>query len=212
MTRIKICGITNNRDAHEASRLGADMLGFVFYKSSPRYITCGCAKEIEQGLSGDIVKVGVFVDESPDALLGIAQSVGLDMAQLHGEETVEYCGNIKKHLKVIKAFRIKDRKGLSRINDYDADFYLLDTYRSRLRGGTGKVFDWGLVSGFEFLRPVILSGGLNSENVLKAIKTVSPYGVDVSSGVEKRPGEKDLELMRGFIETVRKADLHAITG
>ncbi len=211
MTKIKICGITNKVDAVEAARSGVDMLGFIFYKKSPRFVSQKSARDIINELPGDIMKVGVFVDEEPDAVLSLARSAGLDAAQLHGGETPECCADLKESLKVIKAFRIKDKKDLSRINGYDVDFYLLDTYQRRARGGTGKTFDWGIISDFEFLRPIILSGGLNPGNILDAIKTISPFGVDVSSGIEESPGKKDLKLMKKFVEEIRKADLHEVT-
>ncbi|MBI5124461.1 MAG: phosphoribosylanthranilate isomerase, partial [Candidatus Omnitrophica bacterium] len=128
----------------------------------------------------------------------------LDILQFHGDETAGYCGAFKDQYKVINEFRIKDKKSLKDINDYDVDFYMLDTYSNRSKGGTGKVFDWKLIENFEFLKPVILSGGLKPVNVAEAIRRFSPYGVDVSSGVERLPGKKDPDLMKKFVENVRK--------
>jgi len=205
MTHVKICGITNKPDAIAAAQLGVDMLGFVFYKKSKRYVEPRVAEDIANELPPSVAKVGVFVDEDKDVVLKIAEDVGLDLLQFHGSETPEYCGYFKGRFKVIKAFRLKDKKDLKKINDYDVDFYLLDTFRPDTAGGTGSAFDWKISKDFEFLRPVILSGGLNPSNVEAAIKDVAPYGVDVSTGVEASPGKKDPELVKKFVENVRKA-------
>ena len=204
MTKIKICGLTNKEDAKEAARLGADFAGFIFYKRSPRYIEPKDARAIAGTLPAEVIKVGVFVDERLETISEAARLAGLDMAQLHGEEGPEHCSSVRKRIKVIKAFRTRDAKDLEKINEYDADFYLLDTYREGKPGGTGEAFDWNILSDKRFSRPVILSGGLRPDNVREAIQKVSPYGVDVSSGVEKSPGKKDFILMRKFIENVRK--------
>ena len=204
MTKIKICGLTNKEDAKEAARLGADFAGFIFYKRSPRYIEPKDARAIAGTLPAEVIKVGVFVDERLETISEAARLAGLDMAQLHGEEGPEHCSSVRKRIKVIKAFRTRDAKDLEKINEYDADFYLLDTYREGKPGGTGEAFDWNILSDKRFSRPVILSGGLRPDNVREAIQKVSPYGLDVSSGVEKSPGKKDLVLMRKFIENVRK--------
>lgn len=202
---IKICGITNKPDAINAANLGADMLGFVFYKKSKRCVEAVVARDIISGLPASILKVGVFVDEEPGKVLEVAATASLDALQFHGSETPEYCAAFRGKYKVIKAFRLKERKDLKDINDYDVDLYLLDTFKSGTAGGTGKAFDWKIVTDFEFLRPVILSGGLNPKNVSRAIREVVPYGVDVSTGVEESPGKKDPELMKKFIEEARKA-------
>jgi len=204
MTRIKICGITNKLDALNAVRLNVDMLGFVFYKKSERCVEPGVVRDIANELPPFVAKVGVFVNEKRDRVLEIAEDASLDILQLHGDETPEYCGDFKDVYKVIKAFRIKEKKDLKEINNYNVDFYMLDTYAAASRGGTGKAFDWKILEGFEFLRPVILSGGLNPKNVGKAVREVAPYGVDVSTGVEKAPGKKDADLMTKFVENVRK--------
>lgn len=206
MTRIKTCGITNKIDAFNASTLGVDMLGFVFYRKSGRYVDPLAAEDIIDELPESIAKVGVFVDEPAGSVRSIAEGAGLDTVQLHGNETPEYCAGLKKDYRVIKAFRLRDRSDLARINDYDADYYLLDTYRPDVAGGTGEAFDWKILKDFEFLRPVILSGGLTPRNVGRAIAEVVPYGVDVSSGIEKSPGKKDIDLMKKFVEEVRRAE------
>ncbi len=206
MTKVKICGITNKMDALGASALGVDMLGFVFYKDSKRYVEPRVAEDIVNELPQSVKRVGVFVNEDRTKVLEIAQDVSLDILQFHGDETPEYCRSFRGVYKVIKAFRLKDKEGLKKVNEYDVDFYLFDTLKSGLPGGTGEVFNWELLKDFEVLKPVILSGGLTPQNVQAAIKEVSPYAVDVSTGVEKAPGRKDQELMKKFIDNVRKAE------
>lgn len=206
MTRIKICGITNKIDALAAAALGVDMLGFVFYGKSKRSVDLKTVRDIAGELPGSILKVGVFVDEDRDKVLDIARDVSLDVLQFHGAETPDYCASFKDDYKVIKAFRIKDAKSLSVVNNYPADFYLFDTYEKSAAGGTGKAFDWKLLKDFEVLKPFILSGGLDPENVGKAISEVAPYGVDVSSGVESSFGKKDAALLKKFVANVRRLD------
>ena len=204
MTKIKICGITNKEDAINALNLGVDMLGFVFYEKSKRHVKPQVVRDIANELPASILKVGVFVDEEAGKVLEIAEDCSLDMLQLHGDEMIDYCDKLRNSYKIIKAFRIKDKDSLKGINDYNVDFYLLDTYLPKTAGGTGKSFDWKIIEGFELLKPVILSGGLTSDNVAQVIEKLSPYGVDVSSGIEKAPGKKDLNLMKNFVEKVRR--------
>jgi phosphoribosylanthranilate isomerase len=204
MTKIKICGITNKRDAIAVAELMPDMMGFVFYNGSKRYVEPKTVRDIVNELPPFIAKVGVFVDMEKSKVIEIAEECSLDMLQFHGDETPGYCADLKDPYKIIKAFRIKDAGSLKGINDYDIDFYMLDSYSSKEKGGTGEIFNWKIIDNFEFLRPVILSGGLTPDNVRDAIEKVSPYGVDVSSGVEMSPGKKDILLMKKFVENVRK--------
>lgn len=204
MTKIKICGITNKEDAIEASRLDVDILGFNFYRKTKRYVEPKIARDIINELPQSIAKAGVFVDENAEKVLEIAESCSLDMLQFHGDEKADYCARFEGSYKVIKAFRIKDKNSLKGVNDYDVDFYLLDTYSDKSKGGTGESFDRGIIEGFEFLKPVILSGGLTPANVASVIRGIAPYGVDVASGVEKLPGKKDFNLMKKFVENVRR--------
>lgn len=204
MTLIKICGITNKIDAINASRLGVDMLGFVFYKHSKRYVDPNTVRDIVNELPDSIAKVGVFVNEDKDEVRAIAEEAGLDTLQFHGDEAPWYCAGFKPDYKVIKAFRLKDRDDLKVINDYDVEFDLFDTYKSDAIGGTGEMFDWKILKDFEFLRPEILSGGLNADNVRQALLEMLPFGVDVSTGVEESCGKKSLKLMKKFVEEVRK--------
>jgi Phosphoribosylanthranilate isomerase len=204
VVKIKICGITNKKDAIAAAELWPDMMGFVFYDKSKRYVEPKIVRDIANEMPPLIAKVGVFVDMNKDRVLEIAEECSLDMLQFHGDETADYCAGFKESYKVIKAFRVKDRSSLIGINDFRTDLYLLDAYSSGEKGGTGKSFDWKIAENFEFLKPVMLSGGLTPDNVRDAIETFSPYGVDVSSGVEAAPGKKDLGLMKKFVENVRK--------
>jgi phosphoribosylanthranilate isomerase len=205
MTQIKICGITNKRDALLAASLGVDMLGFVFYKKSKRYVEPKAARDIINELPERIGRVGVFVDDDKERVADIARASSLDTLQFHGKEPPAYCAPFRPDFKVIKAFSLKARADLAGINDYGVDFFLLDTYADDSPGGTGKAFDRKILKDFEFLRPVILSGGLTPANVSAAIRQVAPYGVDVSTGVEAAPGEKDADLIRKFVANVRKA-------
>ncbi|MBI4974987.1 MAG: phosphoribosylanthranilate isomerase [Candidatus Omnitrophica bacterium] len=206
MTKIKICGITNKVDAINASNLKIEMMGFVFYEKSKRYVEPLRVEDIVNELPPAIWKVGVFVDETKDRVLKIAEDAMLDTLQFHGGEMPEYCGSFRDRFRVIKAFRLKDKSDLKKINDYDVDYYLFDTYKTDSIGGTGETFDWKIIKDYEFLKPVILSGGLTPKNVSRAIKEVSPYGVDVSTGVEKAPGRKDATLMAKFVDEVRRVN------
>jgi len=202
VTWIKICGITNLEDAQEAVELGADALGFVFYEKSPRKITKEKAKEIIGSLPKEVVKVGLFVDELEEQVNEIASYCNFDILQFHGDETPDYCKKFPQ--KIIKAFRIKDKESLVDIPKYEVDYYLLDAYSEELPGGTGKTFNWDLAKeAREFGKPIILSGGLNPENIIEALEKVSPFGVDVSSGVELSPGKKDQKKLEEFITKVK---------
>ncbi len=201
--RVKICGITNLADAEAAVRFGADALGFIFYKKSPRYIDPREAGGIIEALPPFVTKVGVFVNETLDEVRRAREEASLDRVQLHGDETPEYCSELGSG--VIKAFRIRVRADIEKLALYDVPAYLLDTYREGTPGGTGETFNWEIAVEASSERRIILSGGLNAENVAMAIKTVRPYAVDVSSGVEAAPGKKDLEKMKKFIDEARTA-------
>lgn len=206
MTKIKICGITNKEDALWAINLKVDALGFVFAES-PRRVGPEIVKKIVRLLPPFISSVGVFVNEDKDRVKEIAKSCRLTALQFHGEESPSYCQGFAQ--KVIKAFRIKDKSVLEEITRYQGkvDGCLLDTYSPLTQGGTGTTFDWPVAKEIKKLGlPIILSGGLNAKNIRKAITTVRPYAVDVSSGVEKRPGKKDLRKLGDFVRTVRETD------
>ncbi|MBI2957358.1 MAG: phosphoribosylanthranilate isomerase [Chloroflexi bacterium] len=201
MTRVKICGITNSEDALQAVGCGADALGFVF-AASRRRVTIEQAREITSQLPPYVCKVGVFVDQDIDEVKGTMSACSLDVAQLHGSETPEYCGELFPQ--VVKAFRVKDRASLDELPRYRVSGYLLDSYVEDLPGGTGTSFNWDLAHEATRFGPIILSGGLHAGNVLLAIARVRPYGVDVSTGVEASPGKKDPARVRDFIQAVRQ--------
>ncbi|MCD6232454.1 phosphoribosylanthranilate isomerase [Candidatus Aerophobetes bacterium] len=205
MTKIKICGITNERDALGAVNLGVDALGFIFAES-PRRVSPQKVKKIVSLLPPFISLVGVFVNEDKKKVEEIARYCSLTHLQFHGEESPSYCQQFKE--RVIKAFRMKGEETLREISQYKGvSAYLLDTYSLKKRGGTGELFDWKLAQKVKKRGvPIILAGGLNSENVDKAIAKVRPYAVDTSSGVERKEGEKDFQKMREFVRRVRKQD------
>jgi len=200
-TKIKICGITNTTDALASAELGADALGFIFYRESKRYIDPEIAKSIVSSLPPFITTVGVFVNQPLDELLAIKDKVGIDAAQLHGDETPEFCSSVP--LKVIKAIRVKADLDEQGVAQYPVQAILFDTYSDVEYGGTGKSFNWEIIKGISNAGKIILSGGLSPDNVVEAIRTVRPYAVDVSSGVEATPGKKDHMKLRKFIEAVK---------
>lgn len=213
MTKIKICGLTNDKDALWATNLGADYLGFNFYKGSARKISPELAKKIITSLPPFVSSVGVFVNEEIKTVLKIVKKCNLSLVQLHREETPEYCEKLKvESLKlkvgIIKAVRIKDEKSLEIIPQYldKVDYFLLDTYVEGVEGGTGETFNWNLaVKAKELVgsKPIFLAGGLTAENVQEAIRKIQPYAVDVASSVERLPRRKDYEKMKNFIQAVR---------
>ncbi len=206
MAKIKICGITNLDDALLAADLGADFLGFVFSEKSPRQIKTKNAIAIIKLLPSSVSTVGLFVDQEELAVKMIFDKCRLDYFQLHGSESPDYCNRLKTKGKIIKAFRIKEEQSIEDLADYDVEMYLLDAYNEDKFGGTGEVFNWDLaLKAKKYGRPIIIAGGLNPENVARALRRVRPYAVDVSSGVEKSPGKKDAQLMKKFIQQVRSA-------
>ena len=213
MTRVKICGITNIRNACAAVSAGADALGFVFAKS-PRRISLKEAKNICERLAPWIATVGVFVDASLGEVLRTAQECRLSAVQLHGSESPSYARKCSRVVRVIKAFRVGNDFDLRWIKSYDTDAFLFDTKvparrcssgGSDKRGGTGVTFDWSILQNKKIHRPVVISGGLTPQNVKGAVNALRPYGVDVSSGVEIVPGQKSEKLMRIFIQNAKNA-------
>jgi len=196
---VKICGLTRVEDAMAAVEYGADMIGLIFAES-PRRVSLPESRRIALAVGGRARLVGVFVDEDPETVIRTAEETGLDLVQLHGKESPEYCHSIPGE--VIKSFRVKDRDSLSRIEDYrrSVSYVLLDTFIPGVAGGTGRTFDWSLTA--QMSRhpvPWLLSGGISPENVSEAIQKCSPAGVDVAGGVEVRPRVKDTEMIRQFI-------------
>ena len=199
--KVKICGMTQLKDAAFAVEQGADAVGFIFYNKSPRSVTMKTARDIILKLPPLVDTVGVFVNESVDQINKVANYCGLDLVQLHGEESPAFCRKIQR--RVIKAFRIKDLQSVKQLEKYSVSGYLLDTFSDNLHGGTGKIFDWNLALPAKKIGPVILAGGLTARNILQAIRQARPYGVDVCSGVEKLPGVKDPEKVRAFLKNIR---------
>jgi phosphoribosylanthranilate isomerase len=193
---VKICGITNFEDALTAANYGADALGFIFYKNSPRYIEPEKAKEIIGYLPPFITTVGVFVNEEPTVIRNIMEFAGINILQLHGDELPETC---KIWHRVIKAFRVIQLIDLKPLEKYRTSAILVDTYSPDTYGGTGLTFNWDIAVEAKRYGQVILSGGLHPDNIERAIRWVKPYAVDVSSGVEKYKGKKDLVKLRDFI-------------
>ena len=200
--RVKICGITNAADAHAAIEAGADALGFMFFPPSPRNLTTSQAASIIRDLPPFIAKVGVFVDPTEDDVRRAIDDAGIDTLQFHGDESPDFCRRF--HLKVIKAFRIRDEASLQSLTNYPAETWLLDAFVDGKLGGTGARFNWALASqAVAKGGRVILAGGLTPENVGEAVRQVKPFGLDVSSGVESTPGNKDAEKVRRFITAAR---------
>jgi phosphoribosylanthranilate isomerase len=204
MTRIKICGITSAADAAAAVAAGADALGFVFVPGTPRHVTAEAAAEIIATLPPFVTPVGVFVDQPAAAIVQIISCCRLGAVQLHGSEPPELARAMP--VPAIKAFRIRSRDDLAPLAWYPARAFLLDSYLEGRPGGTGAAFPWEAAVGAPARAPIILAGGLTPDNVAEAVRRVRPYGVDVSSGVERAPGAKDRRKLEEFIAHVRSAD------
>ena len=204
--RIKICGITNPEDAQIASDLGADALGFVFAKGSPRIITPEAAGNIISKLPPFIVPVGVFVDSPVEEILSIIEYTRIQCVQLHGNESPFEC--MKINIPVIKAFKVHEHFRADALISFKVSAYLLDTYVEGAAGGTGKTFNWNIAVEAKAYGKIILAGGLNPGNIRVAIRKVQPYGIDISSGVESVPGKKDkrkLQQLFTAIHSLREA-------
>lgn len=204
MVAVKICGITNWADAKAAIDAGADALGFNFYAKSPRRIAISHAREIVRHMPPNVSAVGVFVDASARDVLKTARAVKLGVLQLHGEESPETVKKLAREFPVIKAFRVGSAFRVKDLERYSsASAFLLDGFDRKVRGGTGKKFDWRIVKWAKHTGPVILAGGLTKDNAAKAIRTASPFAIDVCSGVERSPGRKDRKKMRVFLAVAK---------
>ena len=201
MIPTKICGITNLDDANVAVENGAWAIGFIFYEKSPRTISINNAKSISKHLPKTIARVGVFVNHEKDFIHEAISEVPLDMIQLHSDETPDFCNQFD--VPILKALRIKNEASLSIMDQYDVAVFLLDTFSNDQYGGTGETFDWSVLNR-KFKTPIILSGGLNPENILDAIDAVNPSAVDVNSGVESFPGKKDYNKLKSLFKNLNK--------
>lgn len=202
MVKVKICGITSYEDARAAVEAGADALGFVFYEKSVRCINPLAAATIIAKLPPFIQTVGLFVDEDIEKLNWTADYCGLDVVQLHGDETPEDCLEVNR--RVIKAFRMQNNVSIEPLGRYQVSGFLLDAWSPDAYGGTGRTFNWELAGAARQYGPIILAGGLSPDNVCEAVRVVQPYAVDVSSGVESAPGKKDAEKVKEFIKRAKE--------
>jgi phosphoribosylanthranilate isomerase len=203
MVKVKVCGITDPEDARVAADAGADAIGLIFAES-PRRVGVERAREIASVLPEGVLKVGVFVDAEPGEVLRIAREVGLDYAQLHGDEPPEAVAEIRDGgVGVMKALRVRNAEALAAAERYEADLFLLDAWSAKARGGTGVRFDWELAKSLRGRDNIVVSGGLGPENVREAIAYFEPYGVDASSSLEERPGKKNGERVRRFVRAAR---------
>lgn len=196
---VKVCGITSVADARFAAEHGATALGFIFYAGSPRFIRPQQAALFAATVPSNVLRVGLFVNETPEAIRGIVQAVRLDVVQLHGDETPATCAELED-LRVWKGIRVSDSFDTSRLSAYQCEAFLLDTAREGSFGGTGHTFPWGKAVEAKQYGKVIVAGGLDGSNVADLIRQADPWGVDACSKLEARPGVKDPEKVRQYLE------------
>ncbi len=208
--RIKICGITKLDQALQIVDEGATELGFICVRRSPRFISIPQISEIVKGLDTKVNTIGVWVNESIEEIIKTVLETKLTCVQLHGDETPEYCQKLRaklpENMELIKAIRVKDRETLASINNY-ADYvntFLLDAYHPQNFGGTGTTLDWENIRDFEFQKPWFLAGGLTPNNIKDALKKLQPEGIDLSSGVEITPGDKDIEKVKQLFKELKE--------
>jgi phosphoribosylanthranilate isomerase len=201
IVKIKICGLTNLEDAQAAVDMGADLLGFNFYKGSPRYVEPTRAAKMINKLPSFIDTVGVFVNPTVVEMKPLISEGTLNWVQLHGDETPEFCESLcSLAVRTIKAVRVTGPEAIELADKYPVDAILFDAYDPGKYGGTGAQFNWSIIS--DTGRRVFLAGGITSENVMQAID-LGVYGIDICSGIEERPGKKDLKKMKKLFDTVR---------
>ena len=203
MIQVKICGITNMEDALCAAENGAAAVGFIFHPPSPRYIEPQKAAEIIDRLPQHLVKVGVYVNHKEHLVRRVYENCRLDMIQLHGDESPEFCRQFPGD-RIIKALELKNEEDLKKAALYDVAAILVDSRHAGLYGGTGKTSNWMLAR--QISQPLILSGGIKEENVLEAIRMVSPAALDINSGVESSPGKKDHVKIARIMQIINEAD------
>ena len=203
--RVKICGITKPIQGKTIASLGATALGFICVRASPRYVTPEQIKAVIDELPEEIDKIGVFANSSKEEIAQTVSESGLTGVQLHGDESIEFCQNLRESLpkvEIIKALRIKNADDFTKAKTYTkyVDTLLLDAYHPQQLGGTGKTLNWDTLQQFDPDCPWFLAGGLTPQNVLEALEKVKPSGIDLSSGVETAPGDKDLDQVKYLFE------------
>jgi len=204
MIPVKICGITSCEDAEIAVNYGASAIGMIFYEGSPRYIYPDKAEEWIAAIPSKMKKVGVFVNEKWKNIKTIVEKLNLDYIQLHGDESPEYCDKMIRP--VIKTFRVGTDFDPAVLGNFKVHAFLFDSFQKGKPGGTGKSFNWGLISDLKRDTPIILSGGLNSDNIKEGIETVQPSAVDVNSGVESEPRIKDKVKVEKLFNTIEQSN------
>ena len=209
--RVKICGITQIEQGRAITELGADSIGFICVRKSPRYVTPEQIKAIAEQLPKETVKVGVFADLDLPEIITVVGKAGITAIQLHGSESPEFCtqlrGSIAPEVELLKAFRIKSRQSLAETNAYTdcVDTFLLDAYDPQMLGGTGHTIDWQDLAEFKPAVPWMLAGGLTPENIQEALSRLQPDGIDLSSGVERSPGDKNLDRVAQLFAAINIA-------
>ncbi len=206
--RVKICGITKPSQGQAIAQLGATALGFICVQASPRYVTPGQIRAIVEPLLIEVDRIGVFADATIEEITQIVAEAGLSAVQLHGSESPEFCERLRESLpkvEILKALRVRTPVCLNHATTYSScvDTLLLDAYHPQLLGGTGKTLDWLMLRQFRPQCPWLLAGGLTPDNILAALSQLQPSGIDLSSGVERSPGDKDLDKVAQLFERVR---------
>ncbi len=203
MVKVKICGIKTLQDVEFVNRQKPDFTGFVFYPLSKRYVSLITARSLKAKLNKKIKSIGVFVNAPPEEIAAAAELGIIDLVQLHGDEGNAYIAELKKicKLPIIKAVQVQDENDIKRADYYNCDYLLFDTYSQSARGGTGRQFNTKLLKGVKIHKAYFIAGGLDPENVRRAIKGLKPYAVDVSSGVET--DGKDSKKIKAFIKQVK---------